>query len=146
MTANCVTEIKNIAQNNCFRDNNENPSRLKNEETELRSGGLLLYLCMCVREYAYVFGRFHHRKQAPHPAVECDPLAPDQMLLRAEYHEASVLCTTHCSALHRPSLCTHEEGGVRRYGQRRRAPGGGGKVKFKRRSEGNGGVTVKSYL
>lgn len=42
----------------------------------------------------------HHRKQALHPAVECDPLALDQMLLGAEYHEASVLRTTHCSALH----------------------------------------------
>lgn len=40
-----------------------------------------------------VFGGLHHRKLALHPAVECDPLALDQMLLWAEYHEASVLCT-----------------------------------------------------
>jgi len=32
------------------------------------------------------------------------------MLLRAEYHEASVLCTTHCSALHGPSHCSQERG------------------------------------
>lgn len=58
-----------------------------------------------------MFGGLHHRKQVLHLAVECDPLALDQMLLRPEYHEASVLCTTHCSALHGPSDCLQEGGG-----------------------------------
>lgn len=75
-------------------------------------------MCVCVCWGGEGVRWLHHRKQSLHPPVECDPLALDQMLLRPEYHEASVLRATHCSALHGPSEPLREgklgRGGVAR--------------------------------